>query len=327
MPKLTRVVLSLTCIFGLTHCGAEDDPLIDALALEYTSADEIVNGVRASADLVARHGFLVGPQGNGRANVCGATYIGKTPEENRPTEKHWVLTAAHCVDESEIDYFVAFGKARRSEYTSSDFVAVDEVVIAPGWAPAVNLRNDIALLRLSKKPNATVSRIATPKTDTFVGERLVVSGFGKTSSGNSGTISDLLLKADTRRVRSSVCDRVFIGELSNTQLCIFDGPDGSGGSNKSNGSNNSNSPDNVNSSSNSDESNNSNNSNGSNNSNSSNSSRQSICNGDSGGPAYRPNLIQVGISSFTAGNCPTNRPQGMTRVAGFRGWIKRVSGI
>lgn len=57
--------------------------------------------------------------------------------------------------------------------------------------------------------------------------------------------------------------------------------------------------------------------------------KQSICNGDSGGPlieAKSRNLI--GISSFgSAFGCEIGLPQGFTRVSAFLPWIKEVTGV
>lgn len=57
--------------------------------------------------------------------------------------------------------------------------------------------------------------------------------------------------------------------------------------------------------------------------------KQSICNGDSGGPlieAKSKNLI--GISSFgSAFGCGIGLPQGFTRVSAYLPWIKKVTGI
>ncbi|MEO1336620.1 MAG: serine protease, partial [Myxococcota bacterium] len=175
------------------------------------------------------------------------------------------------------DYLVAFGKARLSQYTFSDTVSVESVTIAPGYRFGQVSPNDIALLRVSGQPNATRSVMASSGTDASNGERVLISGFGRTESGGG---SDVLLSADTRVLSTNEC-RQFFPSVDGSQICIFDDVG----------------------------------------------RRQNACNGDSGGPLFRTNATQVGLTSFGRTGCPTSAPAVYTRVSAFRSWISSVSGL
>ena len=237
-----------------------------------TSSSSIINGNVASQGFVQRQGALYARSGNGYIFICGATYIGRNGSGD-----DYVLTAAHCVENTQGDYVVAFGKARRSQYTINDVVFVERVSIAPGYRFGQVSPNDIALLRVSGTPNATRSIMASSNTDASTGEVVLISGFGRTESGAT---SDVLLSADTRVISTSQC-RQWFSSVNSTQICILD---------------------NV-------------------------GRRQNACNGDSGGPLFRTNATQVGLTSFGRGGCPTSAPAVYTRISAFRNWIASVSGL
>ena len=269
LRPMMRLVL-LTVFVGAIACG-EDSEYLEPDAIDTTSAP-IINGVVASQGFVVRQGALYVGTRSGYQFNCGATYIGRNS-----SNQHWVLTAAHCVENTGGDYIVAFGKARRSQYTFNDVVSVERVTIAPGYRRGQVSPNDIALLRVSGQPNATRSVMANSNTDASVGEVVLISGFGRTESGAG---SDVLLSADTRVISTSQC-RQWFSNVDNTQICILD---------------------NV-------------------------GRRQNACNGDSGGPLFRTNATQVGLTSFGRGGCPTSAPAVYTRISAFRSWISSVSGL
>ncbi|MEO1230870.1 MAG: serine protease [Myxococcota bacterium] len=270
MFRLTKALAPAALICGVVACGGEDELLEPESTA--TTASPIINGYVASQGFIDRQGALYVRSGGGYTFNCGATYIGRNG-----SGQHWVLTAAHCVENTRGDYVVAFGKARRSQYSLSDTVSVQSVSIAPGYRFGQVSPNDIALLRVSGQPNATRSIMASSTTDASNGEVVYISGFGRTEQGVS---SDLLLSADTRVISTSQC-RQFFPSVDSTQICILD---------------------NV-------------------------GARQNACNGDSGGPLFRPNATQVGLTSFGRGGCPTNVPAVYTRISAFRSWIRSVSGL
>ena len=266
MAKLSAIAVAC----GAIACGDEDE-FIEGEDVE-TSSAAIINGDVASQGFVARQGALYARSGSGYVFICGATYIGRNG-----SGEHYVLTAAHCVENTQGDYIVAFGKARRSEYTFDDVVFVERVSIAPGYRFGQVSPNDIAVLRVSGQPNATRSIMASSNTDASTGEVVLISGFGRTESGAS---SDRLLSADTRVISTSQC-RQWFSNVNSSQICILD---------------------NV-------------------------GRRQNACNGDSGGPLFRTNATQVGLTSFGRGGCPTSAPAVYTRISAFRSWIRSVSGL
>lgn len=265
-------VLSSICLAALIGCGGNDqsEDVVTAANLE---SEPIINGTLATEPLIDRQGALYVSSSVGRyIFICGATYIGVNSDG-----EHWVLTAAHCVENTQGNYLVAFGKSRRSDYLLDDTVAVNEIVIPSGYNFGVVSKFDIALLRVSGQPNATAVTLASSETDAASGEEVVISGFGATLFGSS----DVLLRADTRVLDTLTCSRFFSSLVDGSQICILDDVG----------------------------------------------TAQNACSGDSGGPMFRRDATQVGITSFGRSNCPTDAPSVYTRVAAFRDWIESVSGI
>ena len=255
--------------FGAVACG--EDEFIEGDNIE-TAEAAIINGDIASQGFIDRQGALYVRSGDRYIYICGATYIGRNG-----SGEHYVLTAAHCVESTRSEYIVAFGKARRSQYTFDDVVFVERVSIAPGYRAGQVSPNDIAVLRVSGQPNATRSVMASSNTDASNGEVVLISGFGRTESGAS---SDVLLSADTRVISTNQC-RQFFSNVDSSQICILDDVG----------------------------------------------RRQNACNGDSGGPLFRTNATQVGLTSFGRTGCPTSAPAVYTRISAFRSWISSVSGL
>ncbi len=270
MFRFTKRIVLSALVCGAVACG-DDGEYLDQEIVESTDSP-IINGDIASQGFVVRQGALYGRSGGGYRFLCGATYAGRNG-----SGQHWVLTAAHCVENTQGDYLVAFGKARRSEYTLADTVSVQSVSIAPGYRFGQVSPNDIALLRVSGQPNATRSVMANSNTDAANGEAVLISGFGRTESGAG---SDVLLSAQTRVISTSQC-RQWFPSVDNSQICILD---------------------NI-------------------------GTRQNACNGDSGGPLFRSNATQVGLTSFGRTGCPTSAPAVYTRISAFRNWIASVSGL
>ena len=270
MFEIMKRLALLALVCGVVACGSEDE-FIEGENVETTS-DPIINGDIASQGFVVRQGALYVNTSSGYRFICGATYAGRNS-----SGQHWVLTAAHCVENTGGDYIVAFGKARRSQYTFNDVVFVERVTIAPGYRFGQVSPNDIALLRVSGQPNATRSIMASSNTDASPGETVLISGFGRTESGAG---SDVLLSADTRVISTSQCQQWF-PSVNGTQICILDDVG----------------------------------------------RRQNACNGDSGGPLFRTNATQVGLTSFGRTGCPTSAPAVYTRISAFRSWISSVSGL
>ncbi|MEO1483089.1 MAG: serine protease [Myxococcota bacterium] len=267
--SMTKLAL-LACVCTAMACGSEDE-FIEVGGVDAVS-EPIINGYIASQGFVVRQGALYTRSGNGYVFICGATYAGRNG-----AGEHWVLTAAHCVENTRGDYLVAFGKADRSQYTFADTVSVESVTIAPGYRFGQVSPNDIALLRVSGQPNATRSVMASSSTDASIGETVLISGFGRTESGSS---SNVLLSADTNVISTTECRRWF-PSVDSTQICILDDAG----------------------------------------------VQQNACNGDSGGPLFRTNATQVGLTSFGRTGCPVTAPAVYTRISAFRSWINSVSGL
>lgn len=267
--SMTMVLFS--ALIGISVGCGNGDEYIELEGVD-SDSEEIINGYVASQGFIDRQGALYAGSGGGYSFICGASYIGQNS-----SGQHWVLTAAHCVENTNGDYIVAFGKSRLSQYTFDDVVFVESVSIAPGYRFGQVSPNDIALLRVSGQPNATASIMASGSTDASPGETVLISGFGRTETGGG---SDLLLSADTRVLSTAECNS-FFPDVDNTQICILDDVGAA----------------------------------------------QNACNGDSGGPMFRSNATQVGLTSFGLQGCPVSAPAVYTRISAFRGWISSVSGL
>ncbi|MDX2322485.1 MAG: serine protease [Moritella sp.] len=150
---------------------------------------------------------------NGSTYACGGTLVTDT----------WVLTAAHCLNANIDDSsFVAVIPSKVTVYSGSidrsstgEMVrnTVSTVVVHPSYNPTLNI-NDIALLQLTlpavlpaqpiKLMNKKLQSDADLEFDAAVGNNLLVSGWGRTSTDASQS-TDILQKAIVTGITDRSC--------------------------------------------------------------------------------------------------------------------------
>ncbi len=195
---------ALTCAFGVA-CG-------DGAELEGEQpreAEEIINGAPASDTQVSKHGALFLGNGLFRRYRCGATYLG----ENGAGE-HWVLTAAHCVDDGAGPFFVGFGTDNRNAFRRRDLARVDRILLH-GRYDRETIQNDVAVLRVAERPSRAIQvELVDGNAGSFSGEIAEIVGFGRGSSGP-------LLQAYTRVISTGRCDDWY-SIITDKNICVQD---------------------------------------------------------------------------------------------------------
>lgn len=142
---------------------------------------------------------------------------------------HWVLTAAHCIDQQKVDkgYRVRLGTTDIDDNSGVTY-RIDRMVMH-GRYDAEHHLNDIALIHfvaddLTNHSKArSVERIrlygTKPGEDALgAGIPVTVTGWGKTSAGDAAGLSGTLLEADLQTLD---CDSVpeYRGHVTNFMMC------------------------------------------------------------------------------------------------------------
>lgn len=136
----------------------------------------------------------------------------------------WVLTAAHCVTETESTTVIPANTVN----TMTNFHqislnngigrAVQQIIVHPGWNPTSN-DNDIALLQLAQPINDVTPVVLAQQSDAAIfepGDIARVMGWGAIWS--SGPSSDVLLQVDLPIVAQETCNNVY-GTITDRMIC------------------------------------------------------------------------------------------------------------
>jgi len=165
----------------------------------------VVNGQRAAVGnypwftqvSINQNGYL--------NNICGGTLI----------NKHWVLTAAHCVHNAK--YTVEIGRYSDKDNTNVKYRDVDYICKNKKFSPST-FENDIALFRLS----APVRNVQTVDygelTSFYTNMPFKVIGFGATDAENKN-YPTTLLEGDVFYVSNQYCGQKWQTYIDDSKVC------------------------------------------------------------------------------------------------------------
>jgi len=143
---------------------------------------------------------------------CGGSLIDSTH----------VLTAAHCADGARF-FTLTFGAHNQQQNEPSQFTERSTVyTIHPNWNPNT-LSGDLAIITLPT-PVTLTNRIqpiclAGANAPNYVGETLLVSGWGKTQDVG-GSVSPVLNKANVIGITTAECAAVYGSIITDAILCV-----------------------------------------------------------------------------------------------------------
>lgn len=285
---LTRLLFcSSVLLFGLVSSQLYHTPRFPNLGSEIDPS--IILGDPAEEGEIPFQAYLVSSRNNSNSGaICGGSLI-------RP---NWVLTAAHCVVDTDRTQ-VGLGSVNRNAMTYSElsYERFPHELYNP-----LTISNDVALVKLpvnASGPNIATVEIAPASTGPLDGKRdrncykicynlkflsgevVRASGFGRTMDG--GPVSDILNKVNLTVITNQNCSATF-GPLliRRSTLCAT--------WNEEFG--------------------------------------ESTCQGDSGGPLALNNgtsTMVVGVTSFgSSQGCASGAPSAYARVSAFNAWIERT---
>uniref|UniRef100_A0A672NLP8 pancreatic elastase II n=1 Tax=Sinocyclocheilus grahami TaxID=75366 RepID=A0A672NLP8_SINGR len=181
-------------------------------------ASRVVGGTDVSPNSWPWQVSLQYQSGSSFYHTCGGTLI----------DKQWVLTAAHCISSSRT-YRVYLGKHNLALSSESGSLAISpsKIIVHENW-DSYNIRNDIALIKLSSPVTFTdkISPACLPNSESILPHNFscYVTGWGRLWT--NGPIADILQQALLPVVDYNTCTRSdWWGNLV-TNLMVCAGGDG-----------------------------------------------------------------------------------------------------
>jgi hypothetical protein len=141
-----------------------------------------------------------------------------------------LLTAAHCVTDSEGLVNAMVGEVTFVTSAGEETIPVSDYSVHPDWTGNVKAGADIAVLTLSRAASLRIDRYGLYGGSDEVGAAFDLVGFGLTGTGSSGAIQDDMIRRRGRnRVDGTVAGTLdrFPGWRAGSNVLLSDFDDGS----------------------------------------------------------------------------------------------------
>ncbi|XP_054732570.1 serine protease 1-like isoform X2 [Anastrepha obliqua] len=199
--------MKLLSIFALCIAGAA-----------HAFNGRITNGEKATAGQFPYQVGLLLKSNAVSSAWCGGSLISNT----------YVLTAAHCIDSiPEITVYLGATERTSPEFTHT--VTKADVIIHSSWNRRT-LRNDISLIKIPYTPyTSKISAVQLPSIansySTYIGERVVASGWGRTSD-SSNSVTKHLMFATLEVFSNSLCAKSYGSSFVRSSIICVATPSG-----------------------------------------------------------------------------------------------------